>query len=406
MILPTVSEFDRDAITPFRLLRSMAPDLRGVVTNLHDALKEARICVFRAGDVVLDHEQIARQAWLEPDVLARMLPVIIQSGFMARDDDGALFSPHLYERELRREQRAYRRAMAAENRQAIEQGIANGNLPPTMTPRQSANMSNGARGGRPRNGETKEQAKARRERELHQAQQQRKMPLVSTIPGGKTETQNPNTKTHSVSVSVSGEDNSVSGFPIDLDIECDNNIPSSSTSGETENPETETQKTAYEQADVQRLAARMMAASGLGEDQVGFAMSFAKQYLGRGISPDLIVEAIAAHKQKMANNFDAPKGFGVFKAPIERAVAGEEIAQIVSDQGAVQRELPEWQQIMEAAYEKAGSLYGKTMQELGDFGRMTREWPMIAERNGLPPVAWTRSAYEAHFNPEKQKKAA
>ncbi|MBC9008771.1 hypothetical protein [Acetobacter tropicalis] len=364
--------------------------------------------MFRAGDIVLDNEQIARQAWLEPDVLDRMLPMIVQSGFMARDDDGALFSPHLYERELRREERAYRRAMAVENRQAIERGIAEGSLPPTMTPQQAANASNGARGGRPRKGETAEQAKARREREMHQAQQQRKMPLMSAMSGGKTGTQNPNTKTHSVSVSVSGEDNSVSGFPIDLDIECDNNIPSSSTSVETENPktETETEKSAYEQADAQRLAARMMAASGLGEDQAGFAMSFAKQYLGRGISPDLIVEAIAAHKQKMAKNFDAPKGFGVFKAPVERAVAGEEIAQIVSEQGAVQRDIPEWQQIMEAAYEKAGSLYGKTMQELGDFGRMTREWPIIAERNGLPPIAWTRSAYESHFHPDKQQKAA
>lgn len=399
MILPNVSDFDRQGITPFRFLRSLAPELRGVVVNLHDALKEARICVFRAGDVVLTIEQIARQAWLEPNILTSLLPDVLSAGFMAQDDDGALYSPHLYERILKREERAERNAQADANRQAIAQGIAEGTLPATMTPRQSANMSNGARGGRPRNGETKQQAMARREREKAQAQMQRKMPLVSMISGGKSETQNPIQKTQMGSVLGS----SVS---IDLETECDINIPSSSTSGETQNPQPKTEPAAYEPRDVQTLAARMLSASGLGDDQVGFAVSFAKSYLGRGVEADLIVRAIAAHKQKMTDNGEFPRRLGVFKAPIERAIAGEEVAQIAIEQTEVLEARPDWQIALDEAFSKAGQVYGKYMREYGDFGRVGREWLQIAMEHGLPQIPWNRDAYLAHFKPTDERAAA
>ena len=112
VLRPIVAEFDHTAVTPFKMLRSMPAEMRGVVVNLRDALKELRGTVFRAGQMVLTDSQVAIQAWLDADVLARTLPAIIQAGFMARDDEGALFSPQLYAAQIRREERQAREAAA------------------------------------------------------------------------------------------------------------------------------------------------------------------------------------------------------------------------------------------------------------------------------------------------------
>lgn len=385
MMRPALAEFDQDGITPWRMLRSMPPELRGVVTNLHDALKELRSCVFRAGDLVLTDEQVARQAWLEPDALARTLPVIMQAGFMAKDDAGALYSPHLYDKLLRKEEREARKALADQYWQQVEE---TGVMPEGLTRKQISARLNGAKGGRRRKGETPEAHAARRARELQEQQAQRTMPLMGVVPGGKTQTENPNKKPNGFSVTG----NSVSGFPIDLE-ERDIHIPSSSISGETEKPKTQP----LDDAQVQKLAARMMSASGLGADQAGFAVSFARGWLGQGVSEDLIVSAIAAHRRKMDENREIPRTMGVFKAPVQRAISGEGVAELLADAAPDTAPAPEWKQQADDAWRKQSSVYASSMRQLGDFGRLNREWPEIAAKHGLPACERSRAAYEAYF---------
>lgn len=385
MMRPELAEFEQDGITPWRMLRSMSPELRGVVTNLHDALKEMRSCVFRAGALVLTEEQVARQAWLEPDALARTLPVIMQAGFMAVDDAGALYSPHLYAKLVRKEEREARKAVADQYWQQAEE---TGTIPDGLTRKQISARLNGAKGGRRRKGETPEAHAARRARELQEQQAQRTMPLMGVVSGGKTQTENPNKKPNGFSVTG----NSVSGFPIDLE-ERDIHIPSSSISGETEKPKTQP----LDDAQVQTLAARMMSASGLGADQAGFAVSFARLWLGQGVSADLVVSAIAAHRRKMDENREMPRTMGVFKAPVQRAISGEEVVELLADAASDTAPAPEWKQQADAAWHKQLSVYGAAMRELGDFGRLNREWPEIAAKHGLPDCARDRAAYEAYF---------
>lgn len=385
MIRPDVAEFDLDAVTPFKMLRSMSPALRGIVTNLHDALKELRACVFRAGSLVLTDEQIARQAWIEFSDLEWALPEIIKAGFMARDDQGALFSPHLYGRLLRKEDREARKALADQYwQQAEETGV----MPEGLTRKQISARLNGAKGGRRRKDETPEAHVARRARELQEQQAQRTMLLMGVVSGGKTQTENPNKKPNGFSVTG----NSVSGFPIDLE-ERDIHIPSSSISSLTD--ETETQP--VDQAQVQQLAARMMSASGLGADQAGFAVSFARGWLGQGVSADLIVSAIAAHRRKMDENREVPRTMGVFKAPVQRAISGEEVVQLVAEDSPHAPPEPEWKWQAAKAWAQQAVVFGNTMREFGDFGRVVREWPEIAAKHGLPDCKRDRAAYEAYF---------
>lgn len=382
---PEIMEFDRASVTPMRILRSMSPELRGVITNLMDALKELRSCVFRAGALVLTDEQVARQAWLEPDALVRTLPVIIQAGFMARDDAGALFSPHLYDRLLRKEERAARKAQADRQWQQMQE---TGVVPDGLTRKQIAARLNGAKGGRRRNGETPEEYKARREQDVQAQQAQRSMPLMGVVDGGKGAAHNPSKKAN-----ASGDSQiSVAGFPIDLD-QRDINIPSSSNSSLTD--ETETQP--VDQAQVQQLAARMMSASGLGADQAGFAVSFARGWLGQGVSADLIVSAIAAHRRKMDENREIPRTMGVFKAPVQRAISGEEVVQLVAEDSPHAPPEPEWKRQAAKAWARQAVVFGNTMREFGDFGRVVREWPEIAAKHGLPNCKRDRTAYEAYF---------
>jgi hypothetical protein len=186
MMRPVLAEFDPSMVTPFKMLRSMPAELRGVVTNLHDALRELRSTVFRAGQLVLADGQVATQAWLDGDILARTLSTILQSGFMARDDDGALFSPHLYARLLHKEEREPRKTETAAQLQ--DSGDMSGGMSRKMvTARQ-----NGGADGRPRKGESAEQARARRARGVEQQQAQRHMPVVASVAGRKTETQTKN----------------------------------------------------------------------------------------------------------------------------------------------------------------------------------------------------------------------
>ncbi|MFE8872760.1 hypothetical protein ACE4RV_06265 [Acetobacter persici] len=380
MTSPALTTFDRSGLTPLRVLRCMAPELRGVVVNLHDALKEMRSSVFRAGGLVLTDEQIARQASLGLEDLARTLPTILEAGFMARDDAGALYSPHLHDKALRREERTARKAQAD---QRWEQAQANGAGDEGLTRKQITARENGKRGGRPRKNPVAADT------------DQRSMPLLSVVPAGQDK--NPNRKPNAVSVS-----GLVSSVSIDLESEREINIPSCSISGEP----TETENQPADAAQVQQLAARMLAASGLGGDQAGFAVSFARGWLKDGVSADLIVSAIAAHRRKMDDNRENPRTMGVFKAPVQRAISGEEVVQLVAEIAPdAPPPVPDWKQQSDAAWLRQCSVFAAAVRDDGSYSRVQREWPEIAARNGLPPCERERSAYEAFFQQNAQAAA-
>ncbi|KXV70929.1 hypothetical protein AD952_11315 [Acetobacter cerevisiae] len=385
MIRPELAQFDRATVPSLKLLRSMPADLHGVIMKLHDALKEMRSCVFRIGLDIMQDSEIAQQVGLSGDALAGTLPAIIRKGMMARDDGGALFSPHMYDKLLRSEERAARKASAD---YAWQKAQETGEEPSGLTRKQITARQNGAKGGRKRKGETDEVYAARRTREMQEQKAQRTMPLIGVVSGGKTQTENPNKKPNGFSVTG----NSVSGFPIDLE-ERDIHIPSSSISGETEKPKTQP----LDDAQVQKLAARMMSASGLGADQAGFAVSFARGWLGQGVSEDLIVSAIAAHRRKMDENRETPRTMGVFKAPVQRAISGEGVAELLADAAQDTAPAPEWKRQADEAWRKQCSVYSSSMRQLGDFGRLNREWPEIAAKHGLPACERSRAAYEAYF---------
>ncbi|MFT8920621.1 hypothetical protein [Acetobacter sp.] len=311
MMRPVLAEFDPSAVTPFKMLRSMPAELRGVVTNLHDALRELRSTVFRAGQLVLTDGQVATQAWLEQDVLARALPTILQSGFMARDDAGALFSPHLYAKLLRKEEREARKAEADAQWQQWQDS---GDMPEGMSRKMVTARQNGGAGGRPRKGESAEQARARRAREVEQQQAQRHMPLVTSVAGGKTETQNPKKKPNGFSVT----ENSVSSVSIDLELERDTYIPSSSISGEIEKTKIE-----LDDALVRRVAARMVSVSGM-SDQIGFAVSFARKWIGMGATEATIISAIQKHQSVMPST-EPPRRLKVFEAAVLRGIEAQQV---------------------------------------------------------------------------------
>ncbi|OUL65961.1 hypothetical protein HK16_12580 [Acetobacter senegalensis] len=387
MIRPDVAEFDLDAVTPFKMLRSMSPALRGIVTNLHDALKELRACVFRAGSLVLTDEQIARQAWIELSDLEWALPEIIKAGFMARDDHGALFSPHLYGKLLRKEDRETRKAQAD---LAWEHAQETGDVPPGLTRKQISARMNGMKGGRCRKGESPEERDARRAREIAAEQAQRNMPLMGVVAGGKTETQNPNKKPNGFSVS----ENSVSSVSIDLEAERDTYIPSGSISGETQNPKPE-----IPEALVKQTAAKILTASGFGDDQVGYAVSFAKRWLGIGATLDCIVAAIQAHKSTMAKNGETPRRLKVFEAAVLRAIEAQGVVEQAASDAPEQRALTAQEQEFEDNWARASQLWKTAFTENRDFGAVTRQWPTLAQENGLPDIPFSRDAYRAYYFP-------
>lgn len=383
MLRPHIAEFDLDNVTPWKMLRAMAPELRGVVTNLHDALKELRSCVFRAGQLVLEDGQIAQQAWLGGDVLARVLPTILQSGFMARDDEGALFSPHLYAKLLRKEEREARKAQADAQ---WEQWQESGEVPEGMSRKTVTNRQNGGAGGRPRKGESAEQARARRAREVEQQHAQRHMPLVATVAGGKTETQNPNKKPNGFSVA----ENSVSSVSIDLELES-NNISSDSNSGETEKPKTE-----LDDALVRRVAARMVSVTGM-KDQVGFAVSFARKWMGMGATEETIISAIQKH-QSVLRDKEPPRRLKVFEAPVLRGIEAQQVMEAMPAAQSSEAHKTEDIRQFEDAWGRATQVWQKAFADCRDFGAVTSQWPVLAKKHGLPNVPYDRAAYQQFFS--------
>ncbi|ANA14186.1 hypothetical protein [Acetobacter oryzifermentans] len=376
---PVIAEFDRSTLTPWNMLRSMPAEMRGVVQSLHDALKGLRTTVFRAGDLVLDDSQIAAQAWMPRSELDRVLPAVVQAGFMARDDEGALFSPHLYDKLLRKEERAARKAAADAYWQQQQE---NGDVPDGLTRKQITARENGKKGGRPP-GTGKKSAPN---------PQQRHMPLASVIQGGKTETENPNQKPNSVSVS----ENPVSSVSIDLELERDNNISSSSISGETENPNPDISPEL-----VSQTVARMIAVTGM-QNQAGYAVSFAKKWLKAGAQPDTIIAAIREHTETMRGRGDEPGKFKVFEAEVFRQIE----LQNVRDKLAVAQE-QEPQTVADPVKSYAtqrleeAQRFWKSLFHLNDrnIGRTNAAFAEQAEKHGFPPADIKRHVedYAAYY---------
>ncbi|GBQ33751.1 hypothetical protein GOB83_11495 [Acetobacter fabarum] len=385
MMRPVLAEFDPSTVTPFKMLRSMPADLRGVVTNLHDALKELRSTVFRAGQLVLADGQVATQAWLEGDVLARTLPSILQSGFMARDDEGALFSPHLYARLLRKEEREARKVLADAQ---WEQWQESGDLPEGMSRKVVTARQNGGAGGRPRKGESAEQARARRAREMEQQQAQRHMPLVATVAGGKPAAENPNKKPNGFSVM----ENSVSPVSIDLELERDTYISSGSISGETEKPKTE-----LDDASVRRVAARMVSVSGM-SDQVSFAISFARRWMGLGATEETIISAIQKHQATIRNNGEEPRRLKVFEDEVLRGIEAQQVMEAMPSAPPENAHKTEDMRQLEDAWGRATQVWKKAFADCRDYGAVTRQWPDLAQEHGLPDVPYDRAAYQQFFS--------
>lgn len=379
---PAVNDFDASAVTPFKMLRAMPAEMRGVVTNLHDALKELRSCVFRAGQLVLTDGQVATQAWLEADVLARALPVILQSGFMARDDEGALFSPHLYARVLRKEEREARKAQADAQWQHWQDS---GEMPDGLSRKTVTARQNGGAGGRPRKGESAEQARARRAREMEQQQAQRHMPLVSAVRGGMVE--NPNKKPTGFSVT----ENSVSPVSIDLETERDTYISSGSISSETEN-----QKPELDDALVRKVAARVMAVSGM-SDQASYAVSLSRRWLGMGATEATIIASIQEHQAAIRANGEEPRRLKVFEAAVLRGIEAQQIVEVLPQRGEPEAPQTKEMQQFSEAWGHATRVWKEAFAECRDYGAIMRQWPKLAQAHGLPDLPYDRGAYLRYF---------
>ncbi|GAN61579.1 hypothetical protein ACI01nite_25280 [Acetobacter cibinongensis] len=361
---PQLARFDQGAVTPLKMLRSMPAELRGVVTNLHEALKEIRSCVFRAGTLVLTDEQVALQAWLDGATLKRTLPIIIQAGFMARDDAGALFSPHLYDRLLRKEERAARKAQAeADRAQWVAEAQDRGDAPQGMTPKQIASIINGRKGGRPRKNPAP-------------AVGQKNMPFYGVV-GGTEKPEQKNNTSWVMENELTGSVGSLEEERIYTNL--NNTLSSSSNSREPEIPKPDT-------AEVSHIAQKAREAGGIGADQRTYAENYVRDWLRAGADEALIVRTIAplhgkAHK------------FVYFDAPVRQAI------QQKATEPAAKPAIPkdEAEQQAQAVWKRAQPLWARMMQETRDLSAVDRKWPSVAQEHDLPNCPPRYDAYVAYF---------
>ncbi|GBR47069.1 hypothetical protein AA11825_0550 [Acetobacter pomorum DSM 11825] len=359
--------------------------MRGVLDKLLDALKEMRSCVFRAGTLVLNDAEIAKQAGLQADELERNLPQMIARGMLARDDENALFSTVMYDRLLRREERAARTATADADWQQKQES---GDVPEGMTRQQMANKKNAQMAGRPRKGESREQAFERRQRE--QAQKRQQPHLLMPISGAKTEIENRNGK--------SKQENSINSIPIDLELERDINIPSSSISGEIENP-------ALAQEQVAQTVARVIATTGM-NDQAPYAVSLVRRWMGQGAEPDTIISAIREHTEAMRKNGEKPRRLKVFEAAVLRGIEVQHLRPKAQDTAPEKPQTAKENAKFEQAWAKAAKVWEDAFTDCRDFGAVKRRWPELAQENGLPPVPFEKAAYQQHFMHQQSAQVA
>lgn len=131
--------------------------------------------------------------------------------------------------------------------------------------------ANAFKGGRPRKGETPEQARERREREEREAIQQREMRLLTSVPGGRnSETKNQNQFLETVL--VSDDLGFETGFEVSVDLESEKDI-SLLNSKSTKPAETKTDKPVCEVSEtlISQTVARVIKIGRLPDRQAGFA---------------------------------------------------------------------------------------------------------------------------------------
>lgn len=398
MTLQIPATFDRDNIPAMAFLKVLPAEQRGVFHSLMDALKSARDVVFRVGGRALDDAQVAQLACEHVEVLRRVLPELELTRFILRDDDGALYSPHLVERQIRREERAQARAEQQRRLDEFQARQDAGEFAPEASVKVMTSRANASKGGRPRKGETSEQARERRERE---AVQQREMRLLSPISGGAvSETENQNQFSKAVLVSGVSVSKPVSGFSVDLELEKD---ISPSDSNSTKPAETETDKPALEisEAMISQTVARVLKIGRLPDGQAGFAKSICGRFLREGVPADVLVEAVKQHAEKMALNGDTAYKMGAFRKPIERFWADHQAG--VSTAPApepVARE--DWEERALEVYARAQKVWNEAFRLKRDFSAVKRDWPELAKTHDLPTCPVERDAYLDWYRPQAQ----
>ncbi len=398
MTLQIPATFDRDNIPAMAFLKVLPAEQRGVFHSLMDALKSARDVVFRVGSRALDDAQVAQLACEHVEVLRRVLPELELTRFMLRDDDGALYSPHLVERQIRREERAQARAERQRRLDEFQARQDAGEFAPEASVKAMTSRANAAKGGRPRKGETSEQARERRERE---AVQQREMRLLSSVSGGTVaETKNQNQFSKAVLVSGVSVSKPVSGFSVDLELEKD---ISPSDSNSTKPAETETDKPVLEisEALISQTVARVLKIGRLPDGQAGFAKSICGRFLREGVPADVLVEAVKQHAEKMALNGDTAYKMGAFRKPIERFWADHQAGVSTAPAPeAVARE--DWEEQALEVYARAQKVWNEAFRLNRDFSAVKRDWPELAKTHDLPTCPVERDAYLDWYRPQAQ----
>ncbi|GBR34946.1 hypothetical protein [Gluconobacter kondonii] len=398
MMLQIPTTFDRDDVPSMAFLKVLPAELRGVFHSLMDALKSARDVVFRVGGRALDDVQVAQMACENVEVLRRVLPELEFTRFILRDEDGALYSPHLVERQIRREERAQARAERQRRLEEFQARQEAGEFAPEAGVKAMTSRANASKGGRPRKGEKAEDAYVRRQRE---AVEQREMRLLSSIDGGAiSETENQNQFSKAVLVSGVSVSKPVSGFSVDLELEKD---ISPSDSNSTKPAETETDKPALEisEALISQTVARVLKVGRLPDGQAGFAKSICGRFLRDGVPADVLVEAVKQHAEKMALNGDTAYKMGAFRKPIERFWADHQAG--VSTAPApepVARE--DWEERALGVYAKAQEVWSEAFRLKRDFSAVKRDWPELAQAHDLPTCPVERAAYLDWYRPQAQ----
>ncbi|MFT8611718.1 MAG: hypothetical protein ABF727_03650 [Gluconobacter oxydans] len=396
MTLQIPATFDRDDIPAMAFLKVLPAELRGVFHSLMDALKSARDVVFRVGGRALDDVQVAQMACENVEVLRRVLPELEFTRFILRDEDGALYSPHLVERQIRREERAAARAERQRRLEEFKERQEAGEFAPEAGVKAMTSRANASKGGRPRKGEKAEDAYVRRQRE---AVEQREMRLLSSIDGGAiSETENQNQFSKAVLVSGVSVSKPVSGFSVDLELEKD---ISPSDSNSTKPAETDKPALEISEALISQTVARVLKIGRLPDGQAGFAKSICGRFLRQGVPANVLVEAVKQHAEKMALNGDTANRMGAFCKPIERFWADHQAG--VSTTPApepVARE--DWEERALEVYAKAQALWSEAFRLKRDFSAVKRDWPGLAKAHDLPTCPVERTAYLDWYRPQAQ----
>lgn len=371
---PDIALFEREKLPTRTCNRLLTYEERGVLEDMVQALKQMRSCVFLCSDHVLTDADVAKVSGIHTDILQRVLPKLHLLGFVMRDDNGALFSTQLYVALLKREERRARKAQADAQWQEAQR---EGDIPCGVTRRQFVNRQNAKMAGRPRKSEDSQSAYDRRLREKEQQHAQRNIPLMQVYSGGEIE--NRNTKSNDVSISI------------DLESERDNNIPSSSISGEIEKP-----KTKLDDVLVRKVAARVMSVSGM-TDQASFAVSLARRWLGLGATEETIISAVQEQQAAIRKNGEEPRRLKVFEAAVLRGIEAQSVSTSVPQSTAPEAAKTREMRQCEDAWMRAQQVFAEAFEEHRDFGVVTRRWKELAQQHGLPDLPHDYRAYQQHF---------